>query len=33
MILNVRNNNLVPALPEDAVVEVGCTVDADGVHP
>ncbi len=33
MILNVRNNNLIPALPEDAVVEVGCTVDADGVHP
>ncbi|MET0714671.1 MAG: 6-phospho-beta-glucosidase [Mycetocola sp.] len=33
MILNVRNNGLVPALPEDAVVEVGCTVDADGVHP
>jgi 6-phospho-beta-glucosidase len=33
MILNVRNNSLVPQLPEDAVVEVGCVVDADGVHP
>lgn len=33
MILNVRNGSLVPELPEDAVVEVGCTVDADGVHP
>lgn len=33
MILNVRNNFLVPQLPEDAVVEVGCVVDADGVHP
>ncbi|WP_350348199.1 6-phospho-beta-glucosidase [Agromyces sp. G08B096] len=33
MILNVRNNALVPQLPEDAVVEVGCVVDADGVHP
>ncbi|UOQ90139.1 6-phospho-beta-glucosidase [Agromyces endophyticus] len=33
MILNVRNNTLVPQLPEDAVVEVGCVVDADGVHP
>lgn len=32
MILNVRNNSLVPQLPEDAVVEVGCVVDADGVH-
>jgi 6-phospho-beta-glucosidase len=33
MILNVRNNALVPQLPADAVVEVGCVVDADGVHP
>lgn len=33
MILNVRNNALVPQLPEDAVVEVGCVVDGDGVHP
>ncbi|MBC7591537.1 MAG: 6-phospho-beta-glucosidase [Salinibacterium sp.] len=33
MILNVRNNALVPGLPDDAVVEVGCTVDAEGVHP
>ncbi|PPF77215.1 MULTISPECIES: 6-phospho-beta-glucosidase [unclassified Pseudoclavibacter] len=33
MILNVRNGSLVPALPDDAVVEVGCVVDADGVHP
>lgn len=33
MILNVRNGALVPQLPEDAVVEVGCRVDADGVHP
>ncbi|MEF3402953.1 6-phospho-beta-glucosidase [Agromyces sp. CCNWLW203] len=33
MILNVRNNALVPQLPQDAVVEVGCVVDGDGVHP
>lgn len=33
MILNVRNGMLVPELPEDAVVEVGCMVDAEGVHP
>ncbi|MDR6866913.1 6-phospho-beta-glucosidase [Microbacterium resistens] len=33
MILNVRNGSLVPQLPEDSVVEVGCRVDADGVHP
>ncbi|BDZ42111.1 6-phospho-beta-glucosidase [Paraoerskovia sediminicola] len=33
MILNVRNRGLVPQLPDDAVVEVGCVVDADGVHP
>ncbi len=38
MILNVGNNSLtgarlVPELPEDAVVEVPCTVDTDGIHP
>jgi 6-phospho-beta-glucosidase len=33
MILNVANAGLVPALPDDAVIEVGCTVDGDGVHP
>jgi 6-phospho-beta-glucosidase len=33
MILNVRNGGLVPQLPDDAVVEVGCVVDDEGVHP
>jgi 6-phospho-beta-glucosidase len=33
MILNVRNGSAVPGLPSDAVVEVPCTVDADGPHP
>lgn len=33
MILNVRNGNAVPGLPADAVVEVPCTVDANGPHP
>ncbi|MFG3288309.1 6-phospho-beta-glucosidase [Streptomyces sp. NPDC048179] len=33
MILNVRNGTTVSALPEDAVVEVPVTVDANGVHP
>jgi 6-phospho-beta-glucosidase len=33
MILNVRNGSTVPALPQDAVVEVPVTVDASGVHP
>ncbi|WP_309103649.1 6-phospho-beta-glucosidase [Microbacterium sp.] len=33
MILNVRNGGLVPQLPEDSVVEVGCVVDSDGVRP
>lgn len=33
MILNVRNGSTVPGLPPDAVVEVSCTVDADGPHP
>jgi 6-phospho-beta-glucosidase len=33
MILNVRNGSAVPGLPPEAVVEVPCTVDADGPHP
>lgn len=33
MILNVRNGSTLAGLPEDAVVEVPCTVDADGAHP
>jgi 6-phospho-beta-glucosidase len=33
LVLNVRNGTTVPGLPEDAVVEVPCTVDADGPRP
>ncbi|MEO3935206.1 6-phospho-beta-glucosidase [Dermatophilaceae bacterium Soc4.6] len=33
MILNVRNGSTLAGLPPDAVVEVPCTVDADGPHP
>ncbi|MBL3685868.1 6-phospho-beta-glucosidase [Leucobacter zeae] len=33
MILNVGNGSIVPGLPEDAVIEVPCRVDAAGVHP
>ena len=33
LILNVRNAGTVPGLPDDAVVEVPCTVDADGPAP
>ena len=33
MILNVRNGDLIPSLPAESVIEVGCVVDADGVHP
>ncbi len=33
MILNVRNGDVVTGLPADAVVEVPCTVDGDGIHP
>ncbi len=33
MILNVGNRGNVPELPEDAVIEVPCRVDAAGVHP
>lgn len=33
LILNVRNGNTLPGLPADAVIEVPCLVDGDGVHP
>ena len=33
MILNVRNGSTLAGLPAEAVVEVPCTVDADGAHP
>lgn len=32
-IVNVANRGTVPGLPGEAVVEVPCDVDADGVHP
>jgi 6-phospho-beta-glucosidase len=33
LILNVRNSGAVPGVPDDAVVEVPCTVDGDGPRP
>jgi len=33
LILNVRNGMTLPGLPEDAVVEVPCAVDASGPRP
>jgi 6-phospho-beta-glucosidase len=33
MILDVRNGTTVAGLPQDAVIEVPCFVDATGVHP
>ncbi|MGK5533510.1 6-phospho-beta-glucosidase [Streptomyces sp. URMC 129] len=33
LILNVRNAGAVPALPDDAIVETVCDVDAHGAHP
>lgn len=32
-IVSVANNNLIPWLPSDAVVEVPCTIDSQGAHP
>ena len=32
-VVNVRNDGAIPNLPDDAVVEVAATVDADGAHP
>ncbi len=32
-VVDVRNQGALPGLPDDAVVEVPCTVDGDGAHP
>jgi 6-phospho-beta-glucosidase len=32
-VVDVRNDGAIPGLPDDAVVEVSCTVDAQGAHP
>src|SRR5699024_6418997 len=32
MILDVPNNGAIPALPDDAVIEIPCEVDERGVH-
>ena len=32
-VVDVRNDGAIPGLPDDAVVEVPCTVDGDGAHP
>jgi 6-phospho-beta-glucosidase len=32
-VVDVRNEGALPGLPDDAVVEVPCTVDRDGAHP
>ncbi|UFU05273.1 6-phospho-beta-glucosidase [Ruania halotolerans] len=33
MILDVANNGIIPTLPDDAVIEVPCAVDRDGIRP
>ncbi|GAB3439765.1 6-phospho-beta-glucosidase [Phycicoccus ginsengisoli] len=33
LVLDVRSGGAVPGMPDDAVVEVPCTVDADGPRP
>jgi len=32
-VVDVRNDGAIPGLPAEAVVEVSCTVDAQGAHP
>ena len=32
-VVDVRNDGQLPGLPDDAVVEIPCTVDRDGAHP
>lgn len=31
--VNVRNNGVLPFLPDDASIEVNCVIDSDGAHP
>lgn len=33
LVVNCRNNGAIHGLPDDAVVEVNCLVDAQGAHP
>jgi 6-phospho-beta-glucosidase len=32
-VVDVRNRGALPGLPDDAVVEIPCTVDREGAHP
>ena len=32
-VVDVRNDGALPGLPDDAVVEIPCTVDRNGAHP
>jgi 6-phospho-beta-glucosidase len=32
-VVDTRNDGAIPGLTDDDVVEVACTVDADGAHP
>jgi 6-phospho-beta-glucosidase len=32
-VVDVRNDGALPGLPDDAVVEIPCTVDREGAHP
>lgn len=31
--VNVKNNRMIPSLPEDVSIEVNCVIDSDGAHP
>lgn len=31
--VNVRNNGVLPYLPDDASIEVNCVIDSEGAHP
>ncbi|MDO4387129.1 MAG: 6-phospho-beta-glucosidase [Clostridia bacterium] len=33
MVINVPNKGTIPFLPDDAVIETGCLVNAAGIHP
>lgn len=33
LVVNTRNNGAIQGLPEDAVIETNCVIDAQGAHP
>ncbi len=33
LVVNIRNNGVIPGIPDDVVVEIPAVVDSEGIHP